>query len=168
MRRIEIHEPRPLAETLRYTALRVAVGGLIAFHGGQGLQRVGWSSALFDGQSWQPVPGWQVSVPVVLFIVAELVAGTGLALGLFTRTSAVAAACLTAIAVMTTQAEYPSLLRSWEQYEADCLLFVLCLYVAAAGGGDFSADHRMRERARRLAIQRDEIWSRPPYVSLHE
>jgi len=164
MRRVAIHEPRPLGETVRHTALRAGVGGLVAFHAVQKLHHVHFPSGLFQAHSWS-LADWELTLPFGVVVAAELLCGVGLALGFLSRTSATLAALLAVLAMVASLGEAPI---SWEQFEASLLLCGTCLYLAAAGGGDFSVDHGLRERARRLAIQRDEIWSRPTYVPLNE
>lgn len=165
MRRVEIHEPRPLGETVRHTALRAGVGGLLILHAAQRLEHVRIPNSLLQPHTWQLPYAWDLTVPVGLLIAVELLAGVGLVLGLFSRTSALAGSLLPALTMLAAVGG-PAL--SWAQLEASVLLCGVCLFLAAAGGGDFSADHALRERARRLAIMRDEIWSRPPYVPLNE
>ena len=160
--RIEIHEPKPFAETLRHTLLRVGLGLWTGVHGFvRGL----------DGapvlQVAEPAFWQEHAMELTLWWgTAEFLVGLGLLLGLMTRFCAVGAAALALCAIAVIP--WPPGAELWQgvvHYEGPALRLWVAFFLASAGGGDFSLDFALRERARRKAIQDDNIWLQPPYVS---
>lgn len=164
MARIEIREPRPLGENIRDAMWRVAVGGLFALDGAQRLLRDAKGSEWLQPAFWQQ---WLASDQAhTLFVLGpHVAAGLAVTLGFLTRPAALIIAVLAAVDLWSIQAEYAFSLRFFDTFEAPLLILASALYIAALGGGGLSIDEALRERARRRAIQKDDIWLRPPYVS---
>lgn len=164
MARIEIREPRSLRETARDALWRVAIGAVITFDGAQQLLRDAQGSEWLYWAFWQR---WLASddAHTLLVLVPHVAAGLAIALGFLTRPAALVAAVLAGVDLWVLQQEYPLALRFFDAFEAPLVLFVSAVYIAGAGAGELSIDAALRERARRRAIQKDDIWLRPPYVA---
>lgn len=162
MARIEIEEPQPLSIVFGQAALRVVTGVIMAAHG--------WQKAI-DLPAWQAKVG-AIGIPypeiaAYLSIGAELVGGALLVLGLLTRASAIAVVVNLAVAIGTVHAT-KGLFAQNGGFEFPLVLLVSALFVFLSGPDTLSADTLLRRRARDRAIQRDEIWSQPPYIEMPE
>ena len=162
MARIEIEEPQPIAITLGHAALRIVTGVIMTAHG--------WSK-LTDLASWQnKVADLGIPYPELaayLAIAGELLGGLGLIFGLLTRVASVGVISVLAVAIFTVHLDN-GLLAQNGGFELPLLLLVSALFILITGPDRLSADTFLRRRARRLAIQSDEIWSQPPYVGTPE
>ena len=123
----------PRAERLAYAALRIVAGGLFAFHGGQKI--LGWYATL-------PLPA--VGSQIWIGGLIELIGGTLIAVGLFTRLTAFLASGQMAVAYfqfhwkfVVAQGMWLPALNKGELAVVYCFVF---LYMAARGGGAFSLD----------------------------
>jgi putative oxidoreductase len=120
------------------SALRVVSGALFLCHGAMKL--LGW----FGGMPTSPGGG---GLPPLLVVAGwiELVGGTAILLGLFTRPVAVITAGEMAVAYF--HAHFPHgfwpIRNNGELPILFCFIFLL---LAAAGGGPFSLDHLIRRR----------------------
>jgi putative oxidoreductase len=160
MTRIEIDEFEPRATlVVGQTLLRVVVGFVLVAHGAQKAIDL----PAFQAQLAQlSLPSPEVLAPIVAG--AELFGGVGLIFGLLSRLAAFAAIAATGLTVFMLAARQ-GLLDAPEAIELPGVLLAAALMFLLAGGGSVSADALMRKRARRRAIERDEIWSKPPYVN---
>ena len=158
--RIELDdEPQAALVTLAQTALRCVLGGVILHHGLEKLQ----NQAMFSAQLERlglPEPATLTKLVLAL----ELLAGACLLLGRYTRL----AAFLGALDVLLF-AGARFVLGEWWQAPATIestamLLAASCLFMAV-GSGPFGLDPVLRRWRRNRQIARDDIWSRPPYVS---
>jgi putative oxidoreductase len=158
MARIEIEEPQPLPEMLGHAALRIVIGVIMTAHG--------WAK-LTDLAAWQgrvaelgiPYP----EVAAYLAIAGELLGGLGLVFGLLTRVAALGVISVLAVAILTVHL-HNGLLMENGGFEFPLVLLVGALFILITGPDRLSADRFLLRRARRLAIERDAIWSQPPYV----
>jgi putative oxidoreductase len=160
MARIEIEEPQPLPITLGQAALRIVIGVIMAGHG--------WLK-LIDIASWQahvaelgiPYP----EIAAYLAIAGELLGGLGLIVGLLTRVAAFGVISVLAVAIGTVHLN-KGLFAQNGGFELPLVLAVGALFIMLAGPDALTADRMLFRRARRLAIERDAIWSQPPYVAM--
>lgn len=163
MTRIEIDEFKPRATVvLGQTLLRVAVGFVLVAHGAQKAIDL----PAFQAQLTQlSLPAPEILAPLAAG--AELLGGVGLILGLLSRLAAFAAIAATGLTVfmLAAQQRLIASIEAIEAIELPGILLAAALMFLLAGGGSISADALMRRRARRRAIERDEIWSKPPYVN---
>jgi putative oxidoreductase len=124
-------------ETPAYTALRFVAGAMFACHGMQKI--LGWLTTAAG-----PAVGSQTWIGGVI----ELVGGTLIALGLFTRLLAFLASGTMAVAYF--QFHWKLQLTGWRwvpivnKGELAALYCFLFLYVAARGAGPVSLDRRLR------------------------
>ena len=162
--RIAIHEPRPLRETLLLTSFRVVLGALLGLRALLRLEPHGGIGALTQPGFWS---SWFAEFSLsaagttdVLWAGALGISGLGLIVGLLSRVSAWVAAA----SALTGLISGPWSLEHWAIPEGGLLFLTASLVIAGIGPGDWSLDHILRERARRRAIQQDELWLQPPYV----
>lgn len=162
MARIEIEEPQPIPITLGHAALRIVTGVIMTAHG--------WVK-LTDLAAWQDkVADLGIPYPELaayLAIAGELLGGLGLLFGLLTRVAAVGVISVLAVAIATVHID-KGLMAQNGGFEFPLILLVSALFIFITGPDRLSADTFLRRRARRLAIERDEIWSQPPYVPAPE
>ena len=162
MASIEIDESPPAKSvTAGQTLLRALVGGILIAHGAQKLTQLGaFSDALIARFG-------NMDAQTLAYAVAgiELAAGVGLALGWFTRFSAFALVCASALAFAMEYLRVGGAVAGQPGIELALVLVGVGTLFVFAGGGPLSLDLVLRERRRRKAIQDDAIWSRPPYVS---
>lgn len=165
---IELREPRPRSETFVLTALRIGVGLLIVLHGVVRIIEPIANYQLLFGSRLSVMDESTIATLYVvhlLWIGGEFLAGCGLIFGLMTRLSAIAAAGFAIVQTYLAYLDYGLSLYQFAAYEPSLLLLVIALFFLVMGGGSFSADHGLHERARIRAIQRDDIWLQPPYIS---
>lgn len=161
-RRIEIEEPAPVATTLAQTHLRVVLGIIMAAHGWQKV--VGydaWRSQV--AELGVPLP--EIAAP--LAVAAECLGGLGLVFGLLTPIAALSVFGVLATAIATVHLQH-GLFQEDGGFEHPLMAAAAALFVLAVGPGPISLDTWLRRRARVRAIQRDEIWTRPPYRPVAE
>ena len=158
--RIELDDtPQASLVSLTQAGLRGVLGGIVLIHGfakmqqpasyAEQLERVGLQDALLLAQ--------------VVFAL-ELLVGGCLILGRFTRTAAFLTVCDIVLHVALSAA----LGESWQNaanLESIVLKLALSVFLLVVGSGPYGLDPFFKRRARLRAIARDEIWSRPPYVS---
>lgn len=126
-------------ETPAYAALRFIAGAMFLFHGAQKL--LGWFATS---------PGPAVGTQLWLGGIIELVTGTLIALGLFTRAAAFLAAGTMAVAYL--QFHWKLSVASWawlpivNKGELAALYCFVFLFVLARGPGPVSLDRALRRR----------------------
>jgi putative oxidoreductase len=160
MKRIEIDEYPPAKSiTFSQTLLRCAVGAIMLAHGVNKLHGL----AAYRNSLIERFGMLDAEVLAYGVIALELAAGAGLIFGWFTRSSAFFVACSSAFAFAL---EYlrTGFYGDRSGFELPVLLFTAGLVFLFAGGGRLSLDVVLRERARRKAIQNDDLWLYPPYV----
>jgi len=157
--RIELDEPQPGLVTLAQTTLRCVLGGVILHHGLEKLQ----NQAVFAAQLERIELPEAVLLTKLVFGL-ELLAGACLLVGRYTR----AAAFLGALDVILLAGLHFVLGELWQTpatiESLAMLLAASCLFMVV-GSGPFGLDRLMRRWRRNRAIAKDDIWSRPPYVS---
>jgi len=129
-------KPNETLSQLSLLALRVFVGGAMAF--GHGLGKVPPSEKFIEGVTEMgfPMPllfAWSAGL-------AEFVGGIFLALGLFTRPSAFFVAFTMGVAAFVRHAPDP-----FKQKELSLLYFVIAIFFVIHGAGKFSADRFIRK-----------------------
>jgi uncharacterized membrane protein YphA (DoxX/SURF4 family) len=144
--------------TLAQTTLRCVLGGVLLHHGLEKLQNQAVYSAQLERFG---VPEPATFTKAVL--VVELLAGACLLFGRYTRVAAFVAALdvtlLAAQRVISGELWQPAMIESTAMLLAACCLFMV------VGSGPFGLDPVLRRWRRNRAIAKDDIWSRPPYVS---
>jgi putative oxidoreductase len=129
------------ASRITYTLLRIVVGLLLLQHGGQKL--FGW----FGGFGGVPGATARLVSQMGLAGVLELVGGTALMLGLFTRPAAFLLSGLLAVAYF--QAHQPHGVMPIQNHGELAVVYAFtCLFLAAHGAGDASLDGLLRHRRR--------------------
>jgi len=129
------------ASRITYTLLRMVVGLLLLLHGGQKL--FGW----FGGFGGVPGATAQLMSQMGLAGVLELLGGTALLFGLFTRPAAFLLSGLLAVAYF--QAHQPHGVMPIQNHGELAVLFSFtCLLLAAHGAGAFSLDGLRRHHRR--------------------
>lgn len=158
--RIELDDtPQASLVSLAQASLRGVLGGIMLCHGLGTLQH---PAPYADQLEKAGLPDALVLTQVVFAL--ELLVGGCLVLGRFTRTAAFVAACDIALHVALGAA----LGESWQTpatLELLILKIAICGFLLVVGSGPYGLDPFFKRRARLRAIARDEIWSRPPYVS---
>lgn len=158
--KIEFEEPPPLSTTLAFTLLRIVIGVIFALHGWQKLVHfAAWQGHV--AQLGIPEP----EIAAWLAIAGELLGGIGLVVGRFTRVAASGAASVMLVAIASEHLTH-GLFAQQGGFEYPLVLLCVAIVFVAVGGGYFSADRFLRERARLKAIQTDETWQRPPYTPI--
>jgi putative oxidoreductase len=137
-------EPRPLlaslsglydyAIPLSWPLVRIAAGGILAVHGWAKVMGFANFVPVFDKMGYQPA-----TLIVALLLVVEFVGGIAIALGLFTRLFAAAAAI--EMAEITFDV-YWSHGFNWTRtgYEFTLMWGLILLAIALRGGGPWSLD----------------------------
>ncbi len=164
---IEIREPRPWNETFVQTALRIGVGLIIILHGVVRLMELPAVRQL-SGSDLSVMNALNIAelyTTQLLWIGGELLAGCGLILGFMTRLSALAVIGFAALRIGLAYVDHGLSVYQFAVYESSFLLLATALFILVMGGGSFSVDFGLRERARIRAIQKDDIWLQPPYVT---
>lgn len=158
--RIELDDtPQASLVSLTQASLRCVLGGIILFHGLDKLQHPGAYAEQLESAAL-PEP---LLLTQVMFAL-ELLVGACLIVGRFTRTAAFLAICDTALHVALSA----MLDKSWHapaKLEPVFLTLAASCFFLAVGSGPYGLDPFFKRRARLRAIAKDEIWSRPPYVS---
>jgi uncharacterized membrane protein YphA (DoxX/SURF4 family) len=135
------------------------LGGIILFHGLEKLQQ---PASYAEQLERVGLPDTLLLTQVVFGL--ELLVGGCLIMGRFTRTAAFLAICDLVLDVALAAA----LGESWQSpaiLEPMFLKLAICGFLLVVGSGPYGLDPFFKRRARLRAIARDEIWSRPPYVS---
>lgn len=163
---VELREPRPRSETLVLTALRIGIGLMIIMHGVGRIIDPTTIYGLFSSQvSTMDDPTIvKLYITLLLYIGGEFLAGCGLILGFMTRLSALTVSGFATFQAYLAYLDYGLSVYQFAAYESSLLLFTTALFFLVMGGGSFSADFSLRERARIRAIQNDDIWLQPPYI----
>lgn len=158
--RIELEDtPQAGLVSLTQATLRCALGGIVLLHGLEKLHDPNLYASQLERAGLLEA-GTVASV--VLWL--ELAVGVGLILGRFTRSAAFIGLFDLAGGVALRAALGPLRLAPAE-IEAGALAFCAsCLFIVV-GSGPYGLDYILRRRARMRAIAKDEIWSRPPYVT---
>lgn len=158
--RIELDDtPQASLVSLMQACLRGVLGGIILFHGIDKLQHPAAYAAQLEQAG---LPDTLLLTQVVFGL--ELLVGGCLIVGRFTRTAAFLAICDLGLHLVLAAA----LGESWQAPAILELLFLklaICGFLLVVGSGPYGLDPFFKRRARLRAIARDEIWSRPPYVS---
>ena len=87
--------------------------------------------------------------------------------GLLTRVAALGVISVLAVAIGTVHL-HNGLFSQNGGFELPLVLLASALFVMLAGPDPLSLDTLLFRRARRLAIERDAIWSQPPYIAMPE
>jgi uncharacterized membrane protein YphA (DoxX/SURF4 family) len=160
--RIELDDtPQASLVSLTQAGLRCALGGIILFHGIGKLQH---PAAYAEQLTNAGLPDALLLTQVLFSL--ELLIGGCLIVGRFTRTAAFFAVCDIALQVALNSA----LGNPWQTpaiLEPTLLMLAVCGFLLVVGSGPYGLDPFFKRRARLRAIAKDEIWSRPPYVSEH-
>ena len=158
--RIELDDtPQSSWVSLTQASLRAVLGGTTLLHG---LQKFQHPEAYAQQLQSVGLPD-----PLLLTQIAfglELLAGGCLIVGRFTRTAAFLAVCDIGLQLSLVAA----LGETWRDpatVEAILPKLAIAGFLLVVGSGPYGLDPFFKRRARLRAIARDEIWSRPPYVS---
>ena len=158
--RIELEDaPQAGWVSLTQASLRCVLGGILLLHG---LAKLQHPSDYTDQLVSLHLPEAAVLTQIVYGI--ELLAGACLIVGRFTRTAAFVAVCDVALHAALSFA----LGELWPlpaKLEPIALTVAASCFFLVVGSGPFGLDYVLKRRARLRAIARDDIWSRPPYVS---
>ena len=151
---------QPARITLGQTLLRIALGGILVANGYQRLVHLGPFQDELASRFALLEPG-AIAHAV---IGAELVGGVLLICGWLTRLGALAL-LLSGAGSVVLEVMRQGGFTDYTAFEFPALLGVAALYFLLAGGGPASLDVALRARARRRAIQKDDLWLRHPYVT---
>jgi uncharacterized membrane protein YphA (DoxX/SURF4 family) len=159
--RIELEDtPQAHLVSLTQACLRMVLGGIVLLHGFEKLQHPDVYEALL-----QRAGVFEAALFAKGVLALELLAGACLLLGRYTRTAAglglVDLACEVALGFALGELD----LANPVTLEPAALILAASCFFMVVGGGPFALDHWFKERRRLRAIARDDIWSRPPYVS---
>jgi uncharacterized membrane protein YphA (DoxX/SURF4 family) len=167
MTRIELPEDseQPARVTVGQTLLRVALGGILIFHG---------VMRLLAFNAWQDELASRFALlePDLVahaLIGMEIAGGAGLIFGWFTRLSSLALLGSSAVTIGLEVARQSGLQGGVTEpfgFELPALLAVCGLFFLLAGPGPVSLDHWLKARARRKAIEKDDMWLSYPYVAI--
>jgi uncharacterized membrane protein YphA (DoxX/SURF4 family) len=158
--RIELDDtPQASLVSLTQASLRCVLGGIILFHG---LDKLQHPAAYAEQLERAGLSEAQLLTQAVLAL--ELLAGACLLVGRFTRTAAFFAVCEVALLVAFSGA-LGDFRHTPAKFEPIALMLAASCFFLVVGGGPYGLDHVFKRRARLRAIARDDIWSRPPYVS---
>lgn len=163
--RVEIQEPRPRSEMLMLAMLRGVLGALLIASASSAVVRLGGAAVLARSELWQligqGIAGGEPQGIAAVIALVQLLAGAFLIVGHWTRASA--------ILVMISQSYMSAGLAlsdaDLSALTAPILVIAIASYLVVLGGGRYALDHLRRERRRLRAIQQDDVWLRPPYVS---
>jgi putative oxidoreductase len=163
--RIEIDEnPPALSITLSQTLLRWLLGLILVAYGVQKLTHLGTLSDALAARSGLAGADAQGLVYAIAGI--ALAAGAGLILGWFTRFSAFVLVCANGLAFALELSRSKGAFVGQASLELPLVLISAGILFVFAGSGPLSMDAILRERRRLRAIEKDAIWSQPPYVGL--
>jgi len=158
--RIELDDtPQASLVSLTQASLRVVLGGIIFFHG---LDKLQHPAPFAEQLEHAGLPDALLLTQVIFAL--ELLIGACLIVGRFTRTAAFVALCDIALHV-ALQAALGETWQTAANVERVLLQVAICGFLLVVGSGPYGLDPFFKRRARMRAIARDEIWSRPPYVS---
>lgn len=148
------------SHALGQTVLRAVLGALLLAHGAQ---------RLFAIDAWQDELALRFALlePSTMahtLIALELAGGAGLIFGWFTRLSALSLFVSACVAFGLELARQGGMIRP-SGFEFATLLGASAIYFLLAGPGPASFDAWLRARARRKAIENDEMWLSYPYVA---
>ncbi len=150
------HEQRVV---VALTALRLAVGGILAVHGWAKLMDISGTAQSFE-RLGMPV----AQTLVYLAIAGELFGGLGLAFGFLTRVAALGPLCTMLVAIVTVHTGH-GLLAKNGGFEYPLVLLLVSAFFALNGGGRLSLDALFEQRASRSAPRnlrmREQIPSQP-------
>jgi putative oxidoreductase len=161
MKRIEIAEDavQPARVTFGQTLLRVVLGLIFAAHGVERLLAIDSFKDELALRFAMLEPG---TVAHALLAI-ELFGGVFLMLGWFTRIGAFALLCSAAGSIWLEVMRQGGFVDP-RGFELPALLASGAFYYLLAGPGPASLDIALRERARRKAIENDDLWLSHPYV----
>lgn len=148
---------------LGQTFLRAVLGALLLAHGVQRLFALGPFQDELALRFGLLEPGTMAHTLLAL----ELAGGAGLIFGWFTRLSALSLFANACVAFGLELARQGGVVRP-HGFELATLLGASALYVLLAGPGPVSLDAWLAARARRKAIENDEMWLTYPYVAQSE
>lgn len=158
--RIELEdEPQAAMVSLAQAVLRCALGGIMVVHGLEKLHAQSDYATLLERAG-----AFEVELVASVVLWAELVAGACLILGRYTRFAAFVAVCDLALGI-ALDFVLGELWHAPIKLEAASLTLAVSCFFLVVGSGPYGLDNVLRRRARLRAIARDEIWSRPPYVT---
>jgi uncharacterized membrane protein YphA (DoxX/SURF4 family) len=158
--RIELEDtPQAGLVSTAQAVLRCVLGGLLILHGMQKLHFPGAYEVLLGRAGLT-----EVETLAKCVLALELLAGAGLVLGRFTRTAAFLVVCdvLLGIGLSLRLGELTELASA---LEGSALTLAASSFFLVVGSGPYGLDHVLRRRARLRAIAKDDLWSRPPYVT---
>jgi putative oxidoreductase len=165
MSSIELPEDysQPARVTVAQTLLRITLGLILIGHG---------ASRMVGLEAWQDELAERFSLlePAAFaytMVAIELLGGVLLMFGWLTRVGAFALFCSVAGSVALEVVRLPQggHVLDHTVFELPLVLAVGALFFLLAGGGPGSLDVVLRDRARRKAIENDNIWLKHPYVS---
>lgn len=158
--RIELEDtPQAGIVSLTQAMLRCVLGGIMLLHGlDKLLDATGFAARL------APLGLAEVDMLVKVACWVELATAAGLILGRFTRLAALLVAA-ELVADATARIAMDELWQMPVQWEAGALMLAASCFFIVVGSGPYGLDQVLRRRARLRAIAKDEIWSRPPYVT---
>jgi len=158
--RIELEDtPQAAIVSCAQAMLRCVLGGIMVLHG---LEKLHAQSAYASLLERAGLPETDTVASVVMGL--EFLAGACLILGRYTRFAA-----LVAVGDLALAAAIDFAVGDFWQVPVKLEVAALTLAVSGlflvVGSGPYGLDQVLRRRARLRAIARDEIWSRPPYVT---
>jgi uncharacterized membrane protein YphA (DoxX/SURF4 family) len=158
--RIELDdEPQAGVVTLAQTTLRCVLGGVLLHHGLEKLQNQASYAAQLE-RLGLPEPATLTK----LLLALELLAGACLLLGRYTRVAAFLGA-LDVVLLAGTRFVLGDLWQTPATIESIAMLLAASCLFMVVGSGPFGLDPVLRRWRRNRQIAKDDIWSRPPYVS---
>ena len=162
MRRIEIPEDavQPARVTVGQTILRIVLGLILVSHGAERLLAIEAFQDELALRFAMLEPGNVAHALLAL----EVLGGVFLILGWFSRIGALALLCSAAGSIWLEVLRQGGFMDP-RGFELPALLASGAFYYLLAGPGPASLDVALRERARRKAIENDDIWLQHPYVS---
>jgi uncharacterized membrane protein YphA (DoxX/SURF4 family) len=159
MRHFAFEEPPTMPVTLALATLRLVTGAVVAAHGWRELNHLdNWQATL----SRLGVPSPDIAARIA--VSAVLLLGLALALGWFTRLSALGPLCVALFAIAGLQMRGLPARDGGFEYPLVLAAISIALFVTG-GGRRLSLDRVQLDRARRKAMLRDERWQLPPYVA---
>jgi putative oxidoreductase len=165
MARIEIPEDsvQPARVTLGQTLLRIVLGLILVLHGTERLLAI---EAFQDELALRFAMLEPGNVAHAL-LAMEVIGGVFLIFGWFSRIGALALLCSAGASIWLEVLRQGGF-ASPHGFELPALLASAGIFYLLAGPGPASLDAALRQRARRKAIENDDIWLRHPYVEEHD
>lgn len=162
MARIEIPEDsvQPARVTFGQTLLRVVLGLILVQHGAERLLSI---EAFQDELALRFAMLEPGNVAHAL-LAMEVIGGVFLIFGWFGRIGALALLCSAAASIWVEVVHQGGFVTP-QGFELPALLASGALFYLLAGPGPVSLDTALRARARRRAIENDDIWLSHPYVA---